>query len=73
MIMKNKSVYVHILNKPEQEGYIFIPGVKEKIAKAFLFDGKKELKIKQVPEGSFIYLDGVTLNDIDTIIQLELK
>ena len=71
--MKNKSVYVHILNKPEQEGYIFIPGVKEKIAKAFLFDGKKELKIKQVPEGSFIYLDGVTLNDIDTIIQLELK
>ena len=34
---------------------------------------KKELKIKQVPEGSFIYLDGVTLNDIDTIIQLELK
>jgi alpha-L-fucosidase len=73
MTMKNKSVYVHILNKPEQEGYIFIPGVKEKIAKAFLFDGKKELKIKQVPEGSFIYLDGVTLNDIDTIIQLELK
>ena len=73
MTMKNKSVYVHILNKPEQEGYIFIPGVKEKIAKAFLFDGKKELKIKQVPEGSFIYLDGVMLNDIDTIIQLELK
>ena len=70
---KNKTVYVHILNKPQDPAYIFIPGLKEKISKGFLFDGKKEVKIKQVPEGSFIYLDGVILDNTDTIIQLELK
>ncbi len=70
---KNKTVYVHILNKPQQPGYIFIPGLKEKIAKGFLFADKKEVELKQVPEGTFIYLDGIALDDIDTIIQLELK
>ena len=73
LTMKNKTVFVHILNKPDEPRYIFIPGLKEKIAKGFLFDGKKEVKIKQVPEGCFIYLDGVVMDDIDTIIQLELK
>jgi hypothetical protein len=28
------------------------------------------LKYKQLPEGVFIYLDGVKLDEIDTIIQL---
>jgi alpha-L-fucosidase len=73
LTVKNKTVYVHILNRPEQPGYIFIPGLTEKIAKGFLFNGKKEVKLKQVPEGTFIYLDGVVPDDIDTIIQLELK
>ncbi|CAN5703515.1 alpha-L-fucosidase [soil metagenome] len=73
LTIKDKTVYMHILNKPEQEAYIFIPELKQKIAKAFLFDGGKSIKFRQQPEGTFIYLDGVVLDDIDTIIQIELK
>ena len=68
-----KSVYMHILDKPEQPAFIFIAELKQPIAKAFLFNGKKEVKFKQLPEGTFIYLDGVVLDDVDTIIQLQLK
>jgi len=38
-----------------------------------LFNGQKELKFKQQAEGTFIYIDGVILDDIDTIIQVDLK
>jgi len=70
---KNKTAYVHILNKPSQAGYIFIPGLKEKVSKGFLFDGKTAIKFKQVPEGIFVYTDGISLDETDTIIQLEFK
>lgn len=73
LTIKDKAVYMHVLKKPEQPGFIFIPELKQKINKAFLFTGKKEIKFKQQPEGTFIYLDGVALDDIDTIIQIELK
>lgn len=70
---KGKTVYLHILKKPEQPAYLFIPELKQKIARAFLFSSKKEIKVKQQPEGTFVYLDGVTLDEVDTILQLELK
>ena len=73
MTIKNKMVYMHILNKPENPAFIFIPELKEKISKAFLLNGNKEIKFKQQPEGTFIYIDGVVLDDVDTIIQLDLK
>lgn len=73
LTMKNKTVYMHILNKPENSAFIFIPELKQKISKAVLFKGQKEIKFKQQPEGTFIYLDGVVLDDTDTIIQLELN
>ena len=74
VLTKNgKSVYMHILDTPEQPAFIFIAELKQPIAKAFLFNGKKEVKFKQLPEGTFIYLDGVVLDDVDTIIQLQLK
>ncbi|MEO6232508.1 MAG: alpha-L-fucosidase [Ferruginibacter sp.] len=73
LTIKDKTVYMHILLKPEQDAYIFIPELKQKISKAFLFDGSKPIKFRQQPEGTFIYLDGVVLDDVDTIIQIELK
>ena len=73
MTVKNKTVYMHILNKPENPAFIFIPELKEKISKAILMNGQKEIKFKQQSEGTFIYLDGVLLDDIDTIFQLDLK
>lgn len=70
---KNNTVYMHIIKMPEQGAYIFIPGYNQKIAKAFLYSSKREIKIKQQKEGSFIFLENVQPDEIDTIIQLELK
>ena len=70
---KGKTVYVHVLKSPEQKGYLFIPEFKPAIAKAMLFKDKKEVKFKQLPEGVFVYLDGINLDNVDTILQLELK
>ena len=71
---KDKNAYVHILHKNSlQQPYLFIPSVTEKVNAAVLFSDKSTLKFKQQPEGLFIYLDGVKLDDIDTIIQLTLQ
>jgi alpha-L-fucosidase len=70
LTQKNKTIYVHILNKTDKNNYIFIPQLNEKISAANLFNTNNAIKFKQVPEGVFIYLDGMLLNDIDTIIQL---
>jgi alpha-L-fucosidase len=70
LTQKNKTIYVHILNKTDKNNYIFIPQLNEKISAANLFNTNNAIKFKQVPEGLFIYLDGMLLNDIDTIIQL---
>ena len=73
MTIKGNMVYMHILNKPENPAYVFIPEFTKKISKALLLNGNKEIKFKQQAEGTFIYLDGIVLDDIDTIIQLDVK
>jgi alpha-L-fucosidase len=70
---KGNRLYMHILNRPGQDDFIFIPELKKKIQKAVLFDGKTEVKFKQLPEGTFIYLNGLTWDEVDTIIELQLK
>ena len=70
---KGNIVYMHILNKPEEGNYVFVPELSQKIKKAILFDGRKEVKFKQQPEGTFIYFDNMTFDQLDTIIELELK
>lgn len=70
---KNKTMYVHIIKEPAQQLYIFMPGFKGKIISASLRSDKKNVKFKQMPEGTFIYLDGVQLDDVDTIIELNMK
>jgi len=73
LALKNKTAYMHILEKPASNAIIFIPDLKQIIHKALLFTGKKEVKFKQQPEGTFIYLEGIDIDEIDTIIQLDLK
>lgn len=68
---KGKTAYAHLLNRTSQN-FIFLPGLNS-VSSAFLFSTKSPLKFKQLPEGVFIYLDGVELNDIDTIIQILMK
>ena len=70
---KNKTLYLHILNSPQQDGYIFIPEFKDKISKATLFSNKSGVKFKQQAEGTFVFLNGIAFDDTDTIIQLDLK
>lgn len=67
---KGNVLYAHILNELKEQ-YVFISGVKQKISKANLFGSTAELKFKQQPEGVFIYLPGISLDNIDTIIQLQ--
>lgn len=69
----DKKMYVHILHFPANEPYIFIPGLKDKITSATYFADGSKVKYKQLPEGCFIYLQGVSENDIDTIIELTTK
>jgi len=70
---KNKTLYVHILKLPSQHPYIFIPELKQKVISAELFDGKSQIKFKQLPEGCFIYTDGASPGAIDTIIELRIQ
>lgn len=69
---KDNIMYVHILN-PSQEPYIFIPELKEKISSATSFDGKRKIKFKQLKEGTFLYIDSNSINDIDEIVKLNIK
>jgi alpha-L-fucosidase len=70
---KGNTIYMHILANETGDKFLFVPELKQKIQKAVLFNGKQEVKFKQQPEGTFIYLSGIELNDIDTIIELQLK
>ena len=70
---KDKTWFAHIINTPKQTAYIFIPEMKQKIKKCYLMDGKKELKFKQLPEGTFVYLDGTKIDTIDTIIEMQMQ
>ncbi|MGZ3873852.1 MAG: alpha-L-fucosidase [Mucilaginibacter sp.] len=66
---KNKTLYAHVLDMPQQP-YIFLPQVKGKIIKAALLNGSGNIKYKQLPEGVFVYTEGLKTDPDDTIIQL---
>ena len=69
---KGNKLYLHLLQKTEGD-FLFVPELKQKIKKATTFDNRTEVKIKQQPEGTFIYLNGINWNEIDTIVEIELK
>lgn len=68
---KDENRYVHILKNPENT-YIFLPGFKDKIKDARLFNNKIKVRYKQVPEGLFIYIDKLPQHAMDTIIELKI-
>jgi alpha-L-fucosidase len=67
---KGKTLYAHILNM--QHPYVFIPGLKSKVADAMTFDGKK-VKFKQQEEGVFIYTDRISEDADDTVVKLDVR
>lgn len=70
---KNKIWYAHIIKTPKEPSYILIPELKNKIKKCNLLNSKNALKFKIKPEGTYVYLEGIILDPIDTIIELQLK
>ena len=70
---KNKIWYAHIIKTPKEPSYILIPELKNKIKKGNLLNSKNALKFKIKPEGTYVYLEGIILDPIDTIIELQLK
>jgi alpha-L-fucosidase len=70
---KGKTVFMHILTPPNQDGYIFVDGMTRKIVKAVMFNGKQEVKFKQIPEGTFIYTRNMKFDDVDTIVELTME
>jgi len=70
---KNKMLYAHIINTPVTIASVFIPLTKEKINAVTMFAGKEKMKFKQDTTGVTVFLDTVKMDDIDTIIQLDLK
>jgi alpha-L-fucosidase len=67
---KDKLIFAHVLKKPSGT-YIFVPGVQQKVKSVVSFSDKRTLKFKEQPEGLFIYTDGITWDDTDTIIQIQ--
>jgi alpha-L-fucosidase len=67
---KGNVLYAHILNGLKEQ-YLFIPDLKQKISRVNLFGNSAEIKFKQQPEGVFVYLQNISLDNIDTIIQLQ--
>jgi len=70
---KEKTWYAHVIKTPQDSSFILIPKMKIKIIKCNLLNSKKVLKFKIKPEGTYVYLDGISLDTIDTIIELQLK
>ncbi|MDQ3279043.1 MAG: alpha-L-fucosidase [Bacteroidota bacterium] len=68
---KNKTLYVHVLKNPGTD-YLFLPGLKEKVAKAKWFDSGGNVKFRQQPEGLFVYTGNLPHHEIDTIVELTL-
>jgi alpha-L-fucosidase len=69
---KDKTIYIHILKDAGQTS-IRIEGINDKIKSCRLMDTNQNVKFKQDKTGMTINLDGIALNDVDTIIQLETK
>lgn len=69
---KNKTWYAHIMNEPEGNT-IVIPLTKEKVNNVTLFPGNTKIKFKQQDGGVAIMLDGVPMEDIDTVVRIDFK
>ena len=69
---KDKKVFLHILKAPQKTSLV-IEGIPGKVKSCHLFASNSKVKFKQDKNGVTINLDGLTLNDIDTIIEIETK
>lgn len=69
---KDKVLYVHVL-KQDNQPYLFIPSLKEKVLSASFMADRSNVKFKQQPEGLFIYMNRSDSEVTDRIIQLKIQ
>lgn len=69
---KDKVLYVHVL-KQDNQPYLFIPSLKEKVLSASFMADRSNVKFKQQPEGLFIYMNRSDSEVTDRIIQLKTQ
>jgi len=68
---KNKTIYVHLLKDSTQP--IVITGIAGKVKSCQLMGTDKKVKYKQDKNDVTLNLDGIKLNDADTIVEIETK
>lgn len=61
-----------MINKVKQPN-IALPKLQQKVLSATLMNVGIKLKFKQTGDQTIVYLDGVKMDDIDTIIELKIK
>jgi alpha-L-fucosidase len=69
---KDKTVYVHVLNKPEQS-QILIPGMNEKVTAVRLMNSGSNIEYQQKADGLAININNLTLDPYDTIIEISTQ
>ena len=69
---KDKTIYIHILKDTGQTS-IRIEGINNQVKSCRLMDSNQNVKFKQDKTSVTINVDGIELNDIDTIIKIETK
>jgi alpha-L-fucosidase len=69
---KDKTVYLHILNKPEQS-QILIPEMNQKVTAVRLMNGGSNVEYKQQSDGLLLDIKNVKFDPYDTIIQISLQ
>jgi alpha-L-fucosidase len=66
---KDKTIYVHVLNKPDQS-QILIPSLSEKVTAVRLMNGGSNLEYQQQTEALSINTRNLNLDPYDTIIEI---
>jgi alpha-L-fucosidase len=69
---KNKTIYIHILKAPG-ESSLLITGISGKVKSCRLMGTDEKVKFNQDKKGVAIKLDGINLNEVDAIIEIETK
>lgn len=69
---KNKIIYMHILNKPDQS-FITLEGLQAKVQSCYLKFNNQRVKFTPDKKNTLVNLDGIALDDVDTIIEMKIK
>jgi alpha-L-fucosidase len=69
---KGKKIFIHLLQQPSED-FILLLKITQKVASIQLMTSGQTLKWKQQPEGIFVYLNDISLDQIDEIILVNLK